>query len=155
MVNDGVVNHWANLNFSRFVQENVESTFCMSWFTCAKHLEWYCAEFFIFSFYIGFAMLFLSSNILKLACCCTLQAFQGEPIVLVQSVHLEHAKRVISHLCEDAKKRTKVQIFLWPYHNIYFPQVGNIVYTFFFVCILFYVSYKNFNNQLCELIVYK
>ncbi len=107
MVNDGVINHQAYFNFSIFVQENVVSTFCMSWFTCAKHLEWYCAEFYIFSFCIGFAMMFFSSNILKLACYCTLQAFQGEPSVLVQSVPLEHAMRVLSHLCEDVKKRTK------------------------------------------------
>jgi hypothetical protein len=28
MVNGGVVNHWACLNFSRSVQENVASAFC-------------------------------------------------------------------------------------------------------------------------------
>jgi hypothetical protein len=39
--------------------------------------------------------------------------------------------------------------------NIYFLQVGSIVCTFISVCILFYAWYKNFNNLLCELIVYK
>jgi len=39
--------------------------------------------------------------------------------------------------------------------NISFPQVGKIVCIFLFVYILFYVGCKNFNNWLCELIVYK
>jgi hypothetical protein len=39
--------------------------------------------------------------------------------------------------------------------NISFPQVGKIVCTFLFVYILFYVGYKNFNNWLRELIMYK
>ncbi len=55
MVNGGVVNHWACLNFSRSVQENVASAFCaelahmcqtsgmvLCWIFCSQFLHWVC-----------------------------------------------------------------------------------------------------------------